>query len=204
MAAIVRKKDEAVLKEKSLEEQLKFQKQVNYITNKIHGARDTTDILINLQSEILGLFDVDRMTIYVIDGAKKEVVSKVKTGDEIDEIRVPISNASIAGHCAASGKVVIIINAYDDKELKKIHPQLKSPKNWDEKTGIKTTQVLACPITHDKYLLGVVQLVNKKDDTQFTPEDITSAQEIARVLGVAIFNNQKAAQKKRLSRPRLT
>jgi hypothetical protein len=38
MAAIVRKKDEAVLKEKSLEEQLKFQKQVNYITNKIHGA----------------------------------------------------------------------------------------------------------------------------------------------------------------------
>jgi hypothetical protein len=41
MAAIVRKKDEAVLKEKSLEEQLKFQKQVNYITNKIHGARDT-------------------------------------------------------------------------------------------------------------------------------------------------------------------
>jgi type II secretory ATPase GspE/PulE/Tfp pilus assembly ATPase PilB-like protein len=194
---IVRKKDEAVLKEKSLEEQLKFQKQVNYITNKIHGARDTNDILINLESEILGLFDVDRMTIFVIDGAKKEVVSRVKTGDEIDEIRVPISNASIAGHCAASGKVINIINAYDNKELNKIHPQLKSPKIWDEKTGIKTTQVLACPITHDKYLLGVVQLINKKDDTQFTPEDKSSAQEIARVLGVAFFNNQKAAQKKR-------
>ena len=98
MDAIVRKKDEAVSREKSLEEQLKFQKQLNYITNKIHGARDTNDILLNLQSEILGLFDVDRMTIYVIDGAKKDVVSRVKTGDEIDEIRVPLSNESIAGH----------------------------------------------------------------------------------------------------------
>jgi type II secretory ATPase GspE/PulE/Tfp pilus assembly ATPase PilB-like protein len=197
MAAIARKKDEAVLKEKSLEEQLKFQKQVNYITNKIHGARDTNDILLNLQSEILGLFDVDRMTIYVIDGAKKEVVSRVKTGDEIGEIRVPIGNESIAGHCAASGKVVNIINAYNDKELKKIHPQLKHARNWDEKTGYKTTQVLACPVTHDKYLLGVIQLINKKDGIQFTPEDQSSAQEIARVLGVAFFNNQKAAQKKR-------
>lgn len=197
MAAIVRKKDEAVLKEKSLEEQLKFQKQVNYITNKIHGARDTNDILFNLQSEILGLFDVDRMTIYVIDGVKKEVVSRVKTGDEIDEIRVPISNESIAGHCAASGKVINIVNAYDDRELKKIHPQLRSPKIWDERTGIKTKQVLTCPITHNKYLLGVVQLINKKDASQFTPEDQSSAQEIARVLGVAFFNNQKAVQKKR-------
>ena len=116
----------------------KFQKQVNYITNKIHGARDTDDILLNLQSEILGLFDVDRMTIYVIDGAQKEVVSRMKTGDEIDEIRVPISNESISGHCAASGKVVNIVNAYDDNELRKIHPQLKSPRNWDKKTGYKT------------------------------------------------------------------
>jgi len=197
MAAIVRKKDEAVLKEKSLEEQLKFQKQLNYITNKIHGARDTNDILLNLQSEILGLFDVDRMTIYVIDGASKEVVSRIKTGDEIDEIRVPISNESIAGHCAASGKVINIANAYDDNELKKIHPQLKSPKNWDEKTKYKTTQVLACPVTHDKYLLGVAQLINKKNGTQFTPEDQSSMQEMARVLGVAFFNNQKAAQTKK-------
>jgi type II secretory ATPase GspE/PulE/Tfp pilus assembly ATPase PilB-like protein len=200
MAAIVRRKDEAVLKEKSLEEQLKFQKQLNYITNKIHGARDTDDILLNLQSEILGLFDVDRMTIYVIDGARKEVVSRMKTGDEIDEIRVPLSNESIAGHCAASGKVVNIVNAYDDNELRKIHPQLKSPRYWDKKTGYKTTQVLACPVTHNKYLLGVAQLINKKDGTQFTPEDQSSVLEIARVLGVAFFNNQKAFQKKKTTK----
>jgi hypothetical protein len=43
--------------EKYLELQLRFQKKLNAITNKIHSAKDTNDILINLQDEILGLFD---------------------------------------------------------------------------------------------------------------------------------------------------
>ena len=87
-------------KERSLEEQLEFQKKLNDITNKIHSARDTNDIILNLQGDILGLFDADRITIYVVDGIKKQIVSKFKTGDEIGEIRVSIDNSSISGYCA--------------------------------------------------------------------------------------------------------
>jgi type II secretory ATPase GspE/PulE/Tfp pilus assembly ATPase PilB-like protein len=197
MVAIAREAESPVSREKSLEEQLKFQKRLNNITNKIHSAKDTNDILLNLQGEILSVFDADRITIYVVDGAKKQIVSRFKTGEEVAEIRVPISNESISGYCAASGKIVNIINAYDDIELKRINPELRFNKSWDEKTGYKTTQVLAAPVLYNKYLLGVIQLINKKDGSHFTLDDQSSVLEISKVLGIAFFNNQRAVQKRK-------
>jgi len=197
MAAITTKPDQAVSREASLEQQLLFQKRLNNITNRIHSAKDTNDILLNLQNEILGLFDADRITIYVVDGLKKQIVSRFKTGAEVAEYRVPINNSSISGYCAASCKMVNIINAYDDVELKRINPELEFDKSWDQKTGYKTIQVLVAPIIYNKYLLGVIQLINKKDGSHFTLEDQSSAIEIAKVLGLAFFNNQKLLQKKK-------
>ncbi len=192
MAAIAK---EPARSEKSLEEQLQFQKRLNTITNKIHSAKDTDDILINLQDEILAIFDADRITVYVVDGASRQVVSRFKTGGEVNEIRVPINSDSITGYCASFGKVINIANAYDGEELKRINPDLNFDRSWDKKSGYKTKQVLVAPITFNRYLLGVIQLINKKKGNNFTLEDQSSVLEIARVLGVAFFNNQKLAKK---------
>jgi type II secretory ATPase GspE/PulE/Tfp pilus assembly ATPase PilB-like protein len=187
-------------REKSLEEQLEYHKKLNNIANKIHSASDTNDILLNLQSEILSLFNAYRITVYVVDGIKREIVSRFKSGDEVNEIRVPINHASISGYCAASGKLVNIGDVYNDAELKQISPQLKFDKSWDEKTGFKTTQVLAAPISYNRYLLGVIQLINKRGGKRFTKEDEVSVLDIAKVLGTAFFKNQKAAQKAKPTR----
>jgi type II secretory ATPase GspE/PulE/Tfp pilus assembly ATPase PilB-like protein len=185
---------------KALEEQLAFHKRLNNITNKINAAKDTDDILINLQAEILGLFDADRITIYVVDGVNKQIISRFKTGSEIGEIQVPINNESIAGYCATSGKMINIGNAYDLKELHKTHSQLKFDESWDQKTGYKTIQVLVAPIPYKNYLLGVIQLINKKHGLHFTAEDQTSVMEIAKVLGIAFYNNQKVMQRTKASK----
>ncbi|MBW1806268.1 MAG: GspE/PulE family protein [Deltaproteobacteria bacterium] len=197
MAAIAKKPDQASTREASLEQQLIFQKRLNNITTKIHSAKNTNDILLNLQNEILSLFDADRITIYVVDGIKKQIVSRFKTGEDIGEIRVAINGTSISGYCAASGKAVNITNAYDDNELRRINKDLVFNKSWDQKTGYKTTQILAAPVVHNKYLLGVMQLINKKAGTHFSLEDQGSVMEIAKVLGLAFFNNQKVVQKKK-------
>jgi len=195
MAAIAKGSDKSDSKEKSLEEELQFQKKLNAITNKIHSAKDTNDIIINIRDEILGVFDADRITIYVVDGANRQIVSKFKTGNEVSEIRVPINNDSIAGYCAAFGKVMNIANAYDEEELKKINEDLHFDKSWDTKSGYTTKQVLVAPITFNRYLLGVIQLINKNNGNHFTLQDQSSVLEIARVLGIAFFNNQKLAKK---------
>ncbi len=183
-----------------LKKELEFSKRLVFITNKINASRDIDDILINLRESILSLFSADRLTIYVVDGASKEIVSRFKTGAEINEIRVPISNTSLAGYCASSGKMANIVNAYDEGELKRINPELTFDRSWDEKTGYKTKQVLVAPIKFKKYLLGVIQLVNKVNGKYFSLEDQKNVTEIAQVLGIAFYNHRKIIQRGRATK----
>ena len=184
-------------KEKFLEAQLEYQKRLNTITTKIHAANDTNEILLNLQNDILSLFDAERITIYAVDAKNREIFSMLKTGEEIKEIRVPINKDSISGCCAATCKLIEIENAYDDRELEKLSPQLKFNKSWDQKTGFRTQQVLAAPILYNRYLLGVIQLINKAGGGRFTQNDQISALEIGKVLGAAFFKNKKVEERRK-------
>ncbi|MFB0533270.1 MAG: ATPase, T2SS/T4P/T4SS family [Desulfatiglandales bacterium] len=186
--------EEKVTSVEALQKQLQFSRKLNYITNQINSAKNIDDILINLRDSILSLFDADRLTIYIVDGANKEIVSRFKTGEEANEIRVPINNKSLAGYCGSSGRIVNIVNAYNANELKRINAQLTLDKRWDQKTGYRTTQVLVAPIKFSKYLLGVIQLINKVNGKNFTPEDQKSVVEIAKVLGIAFYNHQRLRQ----------
>ena len=185
-------------KQNAIEEQLEYQKRLNSITNRIHSAKDTSAILLDLHSNLLGFFDADRLTIYVVDRAKREIYSKVMTGDEVNEIRVGIDNRSLAGYCAVSGKLFNVQDVYNEDELKRIDPKLKFDNSWDQKTGYRTKEVLVAPIIYDKkFLLGAIQLINKKSGKRFSPSDQSSVMDIARVLGIAFYKNQTAAQKPR-------
>ncbi|PIQ46131.1 MAG: pilus assembly protein, partial [Deltaproteobacteria bacterium CG12_big_fil_rev_8_21_14_0_65_43_10] len=145
---------------------------------------------------MLGLFDADRITIYAVDGVKKELYSRFMVGNGIKEIRVPVSPESIAGYTAHSKELVNISNAYDTEQLKSINPSLRFDKSWDQKTGYKTVQVLAAPIIFERYLLGVIQLINKKDGTDFTVENQISITEIAKILGIAFYNQIKMSKRR--------
>jgi len=180
----------------------KLKKEVEYglalreITNRIHSAKNINEILVDLKDDMLGLFDADRITIYAVDGVKKELYSRFMVGNGIKEIRVPVSPESIAGYTAHSKELVNISNAYDTEQLKSINPSLRFDKSWDRKTGYKTVQVLAAPIIFERYLLGVIQLINKKDGTDFTVENQISITEIAKILGIAFYNQIKMSKRR--------
>lgn len=173
-----------------------YNENLKNITHQVHAAENIDDILINLKDHILSLFDAERITIYAVDHTKKEIYSKMKEGNEVKEIRLPINRESIAGYCAATGKIINISNAYDEIDLAKYSPELKFDKSWDLKTGFRTRQVLAAPFLYEKYLMGVIQLLNKKTGDAFTQEDKQNVAEIAGVLGLAFFNQIKKTKKK--------
>ncbi|MCJ7616996.1 MAG: GspE/PulE family protein, partial [Desulfobacterales bacterium] len=139
----------------------------------------------------ISLFEAERITVYVIDKERRELVSRFKSGDEISEIRIPISKNSLAGYSALKQKLINIKNVYDEKELPAINPELKFDKSWDEKTDFKTKQVLVVPVIFKIYLLGAFQLINRINDSSFTIKDEQSAAELAKVLGIALFNQQR-------------
>ncbi len=54
--------------------------------------------------------------------------------------------------------------------------------------------MLCCPIVFDKYLLGVLQLINKRGGGAFGPKDEEAAEELAKILGIAFYNQHRAAR----------
>jgi type II secretory ATPase GspE/PulE/Tfp pilus assembly ATPase PilB-like protein len=188
-------KDKAV---SELEEKLQLRKALLEITNRIHAAQNIKQILVDLKDGILNLFCAHSITIYVVDRPHSEIYSMFLTGAQVKEIRVPVNNRSIAGFVANTGKVVNIADAYDQDELKRIDPELAFDLSWDKKSGFRTKQILAAPIFHNKTLMGVVQILNKKGTTgKFSADEQGFLQEISDVLGVAFYNQERYARRRK-------
>jgi len=179
-----------------LEQKVAYAEQVKLITNKIHAAQDLNQILLDLHKEILNLFDAEGLTLYAVDTEKKEIFARIPHIDTVEEIRMPIGEQSLAGFTAKYLRPINVADAYNKSELSGIHPSLLHDSSWDRKIGIKTKQVLTYPIVaENKYLMGVIQLLNKKSGGRFTKKEEDSVAEIAKGLGIAFYNLRKLAKK---------
>ena len=182
------------LNSRKLKSEIEYRKNLQDICNKIHAAANLDEILVDLKNEITGLFEAERLTVYVVDGRKLELVSRFKSGDEIGEIRIPMSNDSISGCSAFKKKLINIKDVYDDKELASIDYDLKFDKSWDRKAGFATKQVLVVPVIFKNYLFGAIQLINRKNGGSFSRLDEHSVMEMADILGIALYNQKRMAK----------
>ena len=178
---------------KELKSQAEYRAKLLEINSKISEATKLDDIIIDLKDEITNLFEADRLTIYYVDGIKRELVSRFKTGNEISEIRVPLSSVSISGYAAFKNILVNIENVYDKKELAEIDQELKFDSSWDIKTGYTTKQVLVVPIIYKNIVLGAIQLINSKLGRPFSSDDENNVTQLARIIGIGIFNQKRMA-----------
>ncbi|MBK5282649.1 MAG: Flp pilus assembly complex ATPase component TadA [Nitrospiraceae bacterium] len=179
-----------------LQQKVAFAENVKRVTDQIHAASNLDHILLDLRKEILSIYDAEDLTIFAFDSEKKEIFSKIPHIDSVEEIRIPITEQSLAGFCAKYLRPVSIADAYNIAELQGVHPSLLHDTSYDKRTGFKTKQVLTYPIVADnKYLMGVFQLLNKKSGPRFTRKDEESVAEIAKALGIAFFNLRKISKK---------
>jgi type II secretory ATPase GspE/PulE/Tfp pilus assembly ATPase PilB-like protein len=174
--------------------ELHYRKRLIEIANQINAASSIQDILVDLKDEMLELAAAERVTIFALDTKNQELFSLFKAGQEVREIRVPKTFASIAGFTALSRKTANVANAYDAAELARLHASLRFDSRWDKASGFKTTQVLSIPMVFDKYLMGVLQLVNKRGGSAFSARDVEAAEELAKILGIAFYNQHRAAR----------
>jgi type II secretory ATPase GspE/PulE/Tfp pilus assembly ATPase PilB-like protein/GAF domain-containing protein len=166
------------------------------ISQAIHSAKNIDEILIELKDSILRLFESQAITIYAVDPQSNEIFSKVKSGDQISEIRLPISPVSIAGWVGMEQKSVNINDVYSDEELVAYHPDLRFDSSWDKQSGNITKSIMGCPMIFSGKLMGVVQVVNKLTGEGFTKQDEKSASIIAETLALAFHNQAKYVEPK--------
>ena len=178
----------------NLAEKLNFSKSLQSVTNRIHATSNLDEIMLELSQDICGLFNADRLTVYLVSEDKASIVSKVKTGlNSFKDLKLPIAEQSIAGFVAVHKKLINIRDVYDDKELKAYSPQLNFLKQVDVKTGYRTKQMLVVPVTdsQSKDLIGVIQLINSKSGQPFPPVMEEGAAHVAETLAIAARQRQK-------------
>ena len=176
---------------------LAFFKQLQAVTNKIHAASNVDEIMLELSQDISQLFNAERLTIYSMSDDKSAIISRVKTGlHSFKDLRLPISEQSIAGYAAWGRKVVNIRDVYDTDELHAINPNLRFLQEIDRRTGFRTRQMLVSPIIDGRNgeLYGVVQIINNKAGAPFAGVAEEGVRSLCETLAIAFSQRAKFAQ----------
>ncbi len=131
--------------------------------------RKLLDLILEKSRFITG---ADAGSIYVVEGddpdpARRTLRFKLSHNDSVTfdsrEFTVPISARSMAGYVALNRRPLNIADVYD------LPP--RSPygfdRSFDQKTGYRTKSMLCAPlIARGGDVVGVIQLINKKRDSQ--------------------------------------
>ncbi|MDI6732540.1 MAG: ATPase, T2SS/T4P/T4SS family [Planctomycetota bacterium] len=160
------------------------------ISSIIRTADSLNDLLIHTAQKTREAIHADRLTIYVVDSANNIISSRIKDGDEVKSIAIPMSNSSIAGYTAKNTKVVNIKDAYDAAELQKNYPDLHFDRSWDQRTGYRTKEVVSIPVVLKGKIQGVIQAINKKTpspDGGFGASDLQTIQQISDTLAPDLY-----------------
>ena len=126
---------------------------VGELSRQLMAVTDLNQLLYLLGETASRLANAELATIYLIDQARQEVRSKVKLGNDIAEICIPLGKG-IAGTVAATGQMINLPDPYADPRF---NPEI------DRKTGFKTRSLLTLPmIARSGEVIGVFQIVNKR------------------------------------------
>ena len=179
---------------------LEFHKSIQNVNNHINSAENIKEIIVDIKEDIRKLFNINRLTIYAIDKEKKELYTFSSDNDGLTELRLAVSNVSIAGYAANNKKTVIINDVYDERELRKISDKLKFDRSSDRQLGVLTGQVVAIPIMHEHNIMGVLEVMTQKGEEKIEDYRQIFLDEICSVLGIAFYNHERFNKQKRLSK----
>ena len=182
-------------KSAEIDQKLEFSRSLQSVTNKIHAAGDIDEIMLEVSKDICSLFNADRLTIYTLSEDKAFLSSRVKTGlDSFQDLKLPLCERSIAGYVGLNKEIINLEDVYNKQALKNINEKLTFLQEVDKRTGYRTKQMLVSPIVtaDDNVLIGVMQVINSKEDKPFSPLVVDGAREISRTLAIALRQRQKS------------
>ncbi|CAF2111163.1 unnamed protein product [Rotaria magnacalcarata] len=159
-------------------------------------------VMLKIMSYAKKLVNADRASLFIVDSRTKELYARIfdigreehdildsslvsdKNGlikkhssDESACIRFPMDKG-IAGYVATTGKTLNIVDAYSDERFN---------RDIDQRTGYKTKTLLCMPIMIQGHVIGVVQMVNKRNG-HFTKSDEESFETFAVYCGLALHH----------------
>lgn len=162
------------------------------ITREMSSTLDLEKLLQLIMSSAVHILGAGSGSLFLVDEATGDLVFRVVTSGEEEIIgkRVPFGKG-IVGQVASTGEPIICVDVDKDERF---FGQL-------DHSGFVTRSLMAVPLRVPERLIGVVELINKVDGTDFDEDDGMLLITFAAQAAIAIENArlyQEAIQKHRL------
>jgi len=158
---------------------------LNEIGVALSAERDIDQLLELILKKSRELTRADAGSLYLVERDEDNDTARdawlrfsLAQNDSVDidfkEDIFPLDERSMAGYAALHGNVENVADAYRLPE----NSPYQFSRNFDEKSGYRTKSILTVPMrNHNKEVIGVVQLINRKRDAETVLQPVSIVEE---------------------------
>ncbi|RMG98596.1 MAG: sensor histidine kinase [Chloroflexi bacterium] len=149
------------------------------ISTKLSSTLHLNELLLLVMDVATELTDTEVSSILLLDEKTGQLRFAASKGGEVPEDIVVPLDGSIAGWVVRNGRSLILQDVQSDERFY---------ANVDKDLSFQTRSMLAVPlITKDK-VIGALEVINKRGDGLYTPQDVALMEALASQSAVAIMN----------------
>jgi len=154
--------------------------EMNTTINTTRNLNELLNKIINVTSAVMRS---EASSIALLDESTNELVFQFVHGsasDKVRKIRVAVGTG-ISGWVAKYGVPLIIPDAQNDPRFN---------NKVDKESNFVTKSVICIPLKRNEKVIGILQSLNKKNDSTFTSEDLSIFESLGGIATIAIENAQ--------------
>ena len=151
------------------------------ISRNINSILDLDPLLNVVMNNATEVMKAEVSSVLLLDEDKKELIFRIalgEKGEKVKKIKLKVGEG-IAGWVAKTGKPIIVNDVKNEPRFNQA---------VDRKTGFKTRSILCVPLYSKEKMIGVIQVINKKDHLPFTKENEELLNTFACHAAIAIEN----------------
>ncbi|MEW9700854.1 SpoIIE family protein phosphatase [Paenibacillus sp. SI8] len=168
-------------KREAAERELERTLQLFDVSLEVNSTIRKQDLLLKIMETTSRIMNAEASSVILLDAAKEELFFDLalgEKGDEVREIRLKLGEG-IAGWVAQTGQSVKIDDAAQDER-------------WSSKVAKRvdypTRNMLCVPLVSKGAIIGVLQVLNKRDGIHFSERDLLLLESIASPTAVSLEN----------------
>jgi GAF domain-containing protein len=161
-----------------------------YLSQAITAETDVLRLLSDILDMSMAVLKASDGSLMLVDEATSELVFAVVRGtaaESLQGFRLP-PGEGIAGSVAASRQPEIVLDVRRDPRFYAL---------VDESIGFKTRSMVCVPLVlDDGRVLGVIQILNKVSDREFTQDDLDLMLVVAQLAATAMRRAERAGEQR--------
>lgn len=165
-----------------MRERLENLKECFRVSGLINSSLQLDEVLENIMTTSRSILKADACSLMLVDEKSDELVFEVAQGPVADKLKGGMRirrGQGIAGNVHDSGEPLLIENAYEDTRFN---------REFDRMTGYRTQTILCVPLKIKERVIGVSQVINKLDGSNFNEEDKETLSLLCAHAAIAVEN----------------